>query len=498
MDLGTVFSVVARMTPGGAAVVVPDRRGHRKTRSAVLFTGDGPPQVGGTAPNTAAESARLAQFVGCNMGDPTWRFHAPDGTAFRAEEVSAIILRRLKEDAERVLRSEVTDIILTVPACFDDAARRASVDAARIAGLTVRHVLNAPTAAVLAYGRTIAPGSTVLVYVLGGGNFDASVLQVADGAIDVLASRGERALGGLDWDNALLRILNREFRALGGPDLLADPTAEAQLRRRAESAKHGLTKRRQAQVPLAAGGVSRMMSVGRSEFEAATARLLTRTRTITDLVLRDAGLDGSQIHHVLLAGGATRMPMVRAMFNQPVGRLHPRQINPDEVIALGAACASTMASTRRQPALTPRGPRVRDVTSYGLGTIACNSATGARQNVVLIPTNTSLPAGGRAIFTTAEDDQTRIDIEVTEGEGPNPAAVTRLDRRMVRLRPHPAGSPVEIACSCGVDQVRRLEVRDLTTGEELGTFQVRNLAAMSDKQVADAARRIDALASGSA
>src|SRR6266550_4276373 len=273
VDLGTVFSVVARVTSRGRPKVVPNRDGGRKTRSAVLFDG-GVPVVGRTAEGSTGTASGVARFVGSALGDPTWRFRAPDGTAFRSEEISAIIIRRLKEDAERALRDEVTDAVLTVPACFDDASRRATADAARIAGLTVRRVLNAPTAAALAYGPAIAAGSTVLVYALGGGAFDATVLRFGEDEIDVLATRGDRMLGGLDWDNALMRLLNRRFQAAGGPDLLGDSASEEHLRDRAELAKHCLTTGSQARVLLGAADVARTMTVRRAEFEAVTVGLL--------------------------------------------------------------------------------------------------------------------------------------------------------------------------------------------------------------------------------
>jgi molecular chaperone DnaK len=500
VDLGTVFSVVARATARGRPRVVLNRDGRRKTRSVVLFDGAGP-LVPGIASDAGGPPAKIAELAGCSLGDPTWRFRAPDGRAFRSEEISALILRRLKEDAELALGHEVTDAVLTVPACFDDASRRATVDAGRIAGLTVRRVLNAPTAAALAYGRALAAGSTVLVYALGGGSFDASVLRVGDREIEVLATRGDRRLGGLDWDNTLMRLLNRKFRAAGGPDLLArgsEAQLAAQLRDKAELAKHCLSTLAQIQVVLCAGSVSQTVTVRRAEFEVATARLLDRTRDLAQAALEAAGLTSAQIDEVVPAGGPTRMPMVRSMLKRLFGKFTLRPINPDEVVALGAAAAATHSSAVPTAELgrrlvVPAGGRpraVREVSSHGLGALARDPATGERRNVIVIPANTPLPARGSGVFATIDENQTRIDIDVTQGDGVDPAAVCRLDRKTIQLPARPAGTPIEIVYLYDADQVPHLEVNDLATGQQLGRFEVRNMAAMSDAQVAESVSRI--------
>jgi len=300
VDLGAVFSVVARATARGRPRVVPSRDGRRKTRSVVQFDSSGP-LVGCAAEGLNGPPASVARFVGCSLGDPTWRFRAPDGRAFRSEEISAIILRRLKEDTERVLGHEVTEAVLTVPACFDDASRRAVIDAGRIAGLTVRRVLNAPTAAALAYGRAISAGSTVLVYALGGGSFDATVLHVGDREIEVLATRGDRALGG--WTGTTSSCA---CSTASSAPLAARTCSPAAVRRscgQGRAGQHGLTTLAQIQVPLAVGGVSATVTVRRAEFEAAAARLLDRTRDLAQAAVEAAGLTWSQIDHVLPVAG---------------------------------------------------------------------------------------------------------------------------------------------------------------------------------------------------
>ncbi len=295
IDLGTTYSAAARVNELGKPELLVNRDGDRITPSVVLFQ-DELPIVGTMAKRSAATAPLdVVQFVKRSMGDPTWKFETSGGTSYRPEEISAIILRRLKDDAELVLDGEVTNAVITVPAYFDDAPRRATMDAGRIAGLDVRRVLNEPTAAALAYGIDTAVDGTVLVYDLGGGTFDVTVMAVEGGEFDVLATHGDRNLGGFDFDNLLMRLLDDAFRAAGGPSLLEDPEAEADLREKAEIAKRSLTTVEQTRVVLAAGGVTKVIPLTRAAFEDVTSSLLSRTRDIAEMVVDDAGLDWAKV-----------------------------------------------------------------------------------------------------------------------------------------------------------------------------------------------------------
>ena len=469
------------------------------------------PIVGAMAKRSAATAPLdVVQFVKRSMGDPTWKFETSGGTSYRPEEISAILLRRLKDDAELALGGEVTDAVITVPAYFDDAPRRATMDAGRIAGLTVRRVLNEPTAAALAYGVETRVDGTVLVYDLGGGTFDVTVMAVEGGAFDVLATHGDRNLGGFDFDNLLMRLLDDRFQAAGGPSLLDDPEAEADLREKAEIAKRSLTSVEQTRVVLAAGGVSKVVPLTRADFEDATSSLLSRTRDVAELVIGDAGLDWAKINHVLLAGGSTRMPMVVRMLQQAGACTPARGVNPDEVVAVGAAVQAHLVDVEaaeggerpdhgRLPVLASAVsmPRISDVTSQGLGAIAVRRGGRSEddvENVVIIPANTKIPAKRGQVFETIEDDQTRLKVEVTQGDDDDPAYVRAIGEQTFRIPAYPAGAPFEVVYAYDIDQTVFIEVHDKTSGRSIGTFEVDNVATMPEAEVvtaADRMRRLD-------
>ncbi|HZC26938.1 MAG TPA: Hsp70 family protein, partial [Actinopolymorphaceae bacterium] len=488
------------------------RDGDRLTPSVVLFSGE-TPIVGTMARRSAATSPLdVVQFVKRSMGDATWKFETSGGQSYRPEEISALILRRLKEDAELTLGGEVTDAVITVPAYFDDAPRRATMDAGRIAGLSVRRVLNEPTAAALAYGLETEVSGTVLVYDLGGGTFDVTVLTLSDGEFDVRATHGDRNLGGFDFDNALMRLLDERFRAAGGPSLLDDPAFESDLRDKTEIAKRSLTTVEQTRVVLSAGGFSTMIPLSRAEFDDVTSSLLSRTRDVAEMVVADAGLDWAKVDQVLLAGGSTRMPMVARMLEQASGRAPARGVNPDEVVALGAAvqahlvevdAAAHRSARDRLPVLASASgstvgtglalPRVSDVTSQGLGAIAVRRGGSSQddvENVVIIPANTKIPASGGQVFETVQDDQRRLKVEVTQGDDDDPAYVRAIGEQTFEIPAYPVGAPFEVIYAYDVDQTVSIEVIDNTSGSSIGTFEVVNVATMAEADVAAAADRM--------
>jgi molecular chaperone DnaK len=497
IDLGTTFSALAVVNELDQPEIVTNRDGESITPSVVLFQGDLP--LVGTMAKRAATTAPLdvVEFVKRALGDPSWRFDDSSGRSYRPEEVSALIVKRLKEDAEQALGEPVTEAVITVPAYFDDAQRQATRDAGTIAGVDVVRVLNEPTAAALAYGMVSGFNGTALVYDLGGGTFDVTILRIRDGDFDIVATGGDRNLGGFDWDNELMTLLNERFVAAGGEDLLDGAEREASLRERAILAKHSLSNVERARVVLGAGGDVRTLEVTRAEFEAATSAKLGRTRELTEMVRDDAGLSWNDIDRVLLVGGSTRMPMVRAMVDSVIARPIERRIHPDEIVALGAAVQARLIESSRgaAPDVTVNGHRVRigDVTSHGLGTFAVNPQTGLLENTVIIPHNSRIPAKRPGVFRTVRDNQTEVDVEVTVGDDEDPQYVRNVtgDKPLrVRIPPYPAGAPIEVVYVYDIDQTVFVEVNDLTTGSSLGTFEVPNVANMSREQVADAAAKL--------
>ncbi|GAA2758124.1 Hsp70 family protein [Actinopolymorpha rutila] len=519
IDLGTTYSAAARVNELGKPEIVVNRDGERLTPSVVLFQDELP--IVGTMAKRSAVTAPLdvVQFVKRSMGDPSWKFETSGGTTYRPEEISAIILRRIKDDVELALGSPVTDAVVTVPAYFDDAPRRATIDAGRIAGLNVARVLNEPTAAALAYGVEHEVEGTVCVYDLGGGTFDVTVMRVGGGDFDVLATHGDRNLGGFDFDNLLMRLLDERFQAAGGPSLLDGAEAEADLREKAEIAKRSLTTVEQTRVVLSGGGVSKVVPLTRAEFEDVTSSLISRTRDIAEIVVGDAGLDWSGVDHVLLAGGSTRMPMVRAMIEKVSGRQPIRSVNPDEVVALGAAiqahlvdlevadvagaggtngsATGTADGVRAEPlpvlASAVTRPRIRDVTSQGLGALALRRGAASPEeveNVVIIPANTKIPAKRGQVFETIENNQTRLKVEVTQGDDDDPDYVRAIGEQTFDIPPYPAGAPFEVVYAYDIDQTVFIEVHDRTSGERIGTFEVNNVATMAEGEVASATDRM--------
>jgi molecular chaperone DnaK len=502
IDLGTTYSAVARLGADGRPEILRNRDGDNIMPSVVLFQGD-VPIVGKMAKHSAATAPDdVVQYVKRAMGDPTWRFETSEGAAFRPEEISALILKRLKEDAELVIGAPVTDAVITVPAYFDDARRRATIDAGKIAGLEVRRVLNEPTAAALAYGLNADVDGNVVVYDLGGGTFDVTVLRIADGVFDILATHGDRNLGGFDWDNALMTLVNQRFMAEGGPDVFDDDRGVADLREKAESAKHMLSTVEQTRIAISVGGVSKVIAVTRADFEEATSPLLSRTRDIAEMVLEDAGLTWPQVDHLLLVGGSTRMPMVRSAMEKLSGRTAERTVNPDEVVAMGAAVQS--AIVRSEVAGGPvalagssggvaKLPTINDVTSQGLGTVAVDPQTGRKVNAVIIPPNTRIPAKFGQEFSTMHDGQTGIDVDVTQGDDTDLEYVSVITTQKVAIPAYPAGAKVRITYAYDIDQVVFIEVEDLTANTSLGRFEVTNIANMSAAELGRAIRKTESI-----
>jgi molecular chaperone DnaK (HSP70)/uncharacterized protein YegL len=427
IDLGTTNSVVACRNSYGRPEVIPNREGRNVTPSVVYFGSD-PPAVG----QEAKEWARLgndeiASFFKPHMGNPHYslRFHELD---YSATDLSALVLKRLKADAEAKLVRDVDRAVITVPAYFGDAQRKATIAAGNAAGLHVLRIINEPTAAALAYGLQ-KPGviETVLIYDLGGGTFDVTVARITPEEIAVLATVGDHDLGGKNWDDRIATYLSERFAAETGIDPLDDPLALNEVLVRSEQAKWTLSERSATRVTLQLGSERKSYELTRSEFESMTFPLMDRTRSLTEEALAEAKLGWQGLSGVLLVGGSTRMPMVRAYVSQMAGSPPRAGVNVDEVVALGAAIQAAMDEGQTATDATPRfslagARRVQDVMAHSLGTVAVNPEGTAYVNDVVIRRNLPIPAENERSYLHATHGgaNTKLEVYLTQGESAAP------------------------------------------------------------------------------
>lgn len=497
IDLGTTYSAVAFVNSLGKPEIIENRDGDRLMPSVVMFQDD-QPLVGKMAKNSIAMAPdSVVQFVKRFMGDPSWLFHTSNGAEYRPEDVSAMIIRRLVEDAQDALGTDITEAVITVPAYFDDRRRKATQDAGRIAGLNVRRVVNEPTAAALAYGLDTDEDQTILVYDLGGGTFDVTILRIESNQFDVIATDGDRNLGGFDWDNRIMQWLNDRFIDAGGSDLLDGGPREADLRDKSESAKRSLTSVASTTIMLAADGFVQPITISRGTFDELTLELLERTTDLVADVLEDARLDWDDIDRMLLVGGSSRMPQVRAMVERLANKSPERRTNPDEIVALGAAVQAHLVAAEDQSASLPL-PELRsdglpiyvqDVTSQSLGVIVLDSSH-RQVNDIVIPRNSDVPTTIRKRYYTIYGHQTEISVEVTEGDDSDPDYVTRIGETLISFPPYPAEAPVDLEYAYDIDQTIFIQVFDGATGTLVGKFSIDRSANLSEEEVVEKATHL--------
>jgi molecular chaperone DnaK len=429
IDLGTTYSVVAHLDAHGRPCSIPNAAGDLLTPSVVLFDEAGP-VVGKEAVLAAAmEPAKVAECVKRDMGAKAYR-KTINGEAVPPEVISSLILRSLKADAERKL-GPVRQAVITVPAYFDETRRRATMDAGKLAGLEVLDIINEPTAAAIAYGyqlgfldrrgqSTAGRPLRVLVYDLGGGTFDVTIMEIQGTSFKALATDGDVSLGGKDWDEKLIEFASETVRRVLGQDPRDDPAVLQELWIAVETAKKTLTERPKAALFVNHLGKRLKVEVTREQFEEATEALLGRTRTTTEIVVRQAGLSWKDIDKVLLVGGATRMPIVGRMLEELSGKTPERSVAPDEAVAHGAALFAELILQKRKPDGGAPRFEVIDVNSHSLGIVGVDPRTNGRRNVVLIPKNTPLPHSVTKVFKTHKPGQPNVALRVLEGENERP------------------------------------------------------------------------------
>ena len=460
IDLGTTNSCVA-VVEGGRPTVIPNAEGQRTTPSVVAFAKSGERLVGDPAKRQAVTNApRTIASVKRKMGSDE---RIPiDGKCFSPQEISAMILQKLKADAEAYLGEPVTEAVITVPAYFNDAQRQATKDAGRIAGLNVKRIINEPTAAALAYGLDNGKTQKVMVYDLGGGTFDVSLIQIGDGIVQVLATCGDNHLGGDDFDARVADWLVRNFAAENQVDLTRDPVAMQRVREEAEKAKKELSAATHTEINLPFitvgpnGPLHLQAELTRAKFDELTADLVERTALPVRNALRDAHLAANDLDQVLLVGGSTRIPAVQDLVQSMTGSLPFKGINPDECVAMGACLQAGVLSG------SVKGLLLLDVTPLSLGIETLGGVC-----TRIIERNTTLPIRKSQIFTTASSFQSSVDIHVLQGERPMAHQNKELGRfQLTGIRRAPRGVPqIEVTFSIDANGIVNVSAKDLDTGK---------------------------------
>lgn len=485
IDLGTTNSVVAVME-GGDPTVIPTAEGGRLLPSVVAFSKNGERMVGQTAKRQAVVNSEntvysIKRFIGRHYDEveeerkmvsydtvkgPSGdvRVNIPaTGKEYAPQEISAMVLAKLKQDAEAYLGESVTQAVITVPAYFNDSQRQATKDAGKIAGLEVKRIINEPTAAALAYGLDKSENETILVFDLGGGTFDVSLLEVGEGVVEVKATNGDTHLGGDDWDQRILTHIADEFKKEQGIDLREDRQALQRLREAAEKAKIELSTVTETEINLpfvtadATGPKHLQMKLTRAKFEQLTEDLVDRIRGPFEAVLSDAGMGTDQVDEVVLVGGATRMPMVQELVRNLTGKEPHKGVNPDEVVAIGAAIQAGVL-----------GGEVKDVLLLDVTPLSLGVETLGGVMTTLIERNTTIPIKKTETFSTAEDNQTAVDIHVLQGERPMAADNMTLGRfRLEGIPPAPRGVPqIEVTFDIDANGIINVAAKDKATGKE--------------------------------
>ncbi len=478
IDLGTTFSAVAHIDAYGKPQIIPNSESERITPSVLLF--DGTNAIVGTVAknNTVAEPEKIVDFVKREMGKSKEQFHREfDNKNYSAEELSALILKKLKTDAEKYLKEPVTDAVITVPAYFNDSERTATITAGRLAGLNVLQIINEPTAAALAYGLDkLDEDQTVFVFDLGGGTFDVTLMRIEAHRLEMVATNGDHRLGGKDWDDVIVNWVAEEFDRQHGENPLLDLQSYQDLQSRALAAKIQLSSRPRTTIVHNHNGKSIKLELTLEDFEQMTRHLVEKCKAICEIVMQEAKMEWSDVDKILLVGGMTRMPMVRKMISGLSSVPLAEDVNPDEAVAVGAAIQAVLsllheeeisgerslpAETRQQFSSREGGLiQVRNITSHTLGVVLWDETQLEEYVFPMIRKMAKMPATAKNSFGTATANMQRAIVRIVEGESSLPGECTPLGICDVELPPFlPKGSPVELTYEYNANQVLEVAVQ---------------------------------------
>ena len=477
IDLGTTNSAVA-VLEGNESKIIPNPEGNRTTPSVVAFK-NGEIQVGEVAKRQAVTNLNTISSIKRHMGDASYKVEI-EGKQYTPQEISAMILQYLKGYAEEYLGEKVEKAVITVPAYFNDAQRQATKDAGRIAGLEVERIVNEPTAAALAYGLDkVDHEEKILVFDLGGGTFDVSILELGDGVFDVLSTAGDNHLGGDDFDNKIIEFLVAEFKRDNGIDLSQDKMAMQRLKDAAEKAKKDLSGVTSTQISLPfitageAGPLHLEVTLTRAKFDQLTLDLVERTKEPVRRALSDAGLSASEIDQVILVGGSTRIPAVVEAVRKETGKEPNKSVNPDEVVAMGAAIQGGVISGD-----------VKDIVLLDVTPLSLGIETMGGVFTKLIDRNTTIPTSKSQVFSTAADNQPAVDVHVLQGERPMAADNKTLGRfQLTDIPPAPRSVPqIEVTFDIDKNGIVNVRAKDLGTGKEQ-TITIKSSSGLSDEEI---------------
>jgi molecular chaperone DnaK len=531
IDLGTTYSAIAHFDEYGKVDVIPNSDNERITPSVILFEED-EVIVGKIAKNQSVSNPEnVVQFIKRHMGEPDW-VRVINGREYTPEILSAIILKRIVSDAEDQIGESITDVVITCPAYFNDSERKATQDSGKIAGLNVIGILNEPTAAAIAYGmNNLDKKVKALVYDLGGGTFDVTILEIEGNNIKVLATDGERRLGGKDWDDMLLNYVAEKFIEEHGVDPREDLESYQDLVNKVEEAKKALSKKPKTNVFAQCAGKSSKVNITNEQFEEMTKPLLDQTETYLEVVLKKASLEWSDIDVLLMVGGSSRMPMVPRMLKRVTGKDPEKGVNPDECVAVGAAYWAAILLVREAEQLKEKveagtatveekkkaevasvkveeaipeevvgmlqGVVVQNVNSHSLGIVIVQT-DGKKKNLVMIKEQTPLPAQVTKVFGTFMDNQVSVEIKILEGEAEDPDDCTEIGTCIISDLPvnRPKGSKVAVTYKYGEDGRIEVHAKDYQSSQEARTEIKREGVGFSDEQITEKAEDIRVLFEG--